>query len=181
MQNKTIYIVIIILLVSGGFLFLQRTPETKIVEPSIKMLPDEVIEPEVVTQKMEANFSVPEGWYINHTGDYIFITKHEILPEIGNTEGYAYGDFVSISIDTLGDNTPEGWILKQYPTEDPIFHGKQWTTFNNYKLFEVKGGMMDEQIVRYIFIEDKIFVFSLYVLSPENLAVLQSIMESYFF
>jgi hypothetical protein len=188
MQNKTIYIIILISIATGAFLFSQSAPAIKVSEPVIKFFPDEVIEPEVITQNMTANFSVPAGWYINSTGTSIFITKHKVLPEIDNDEGGGYGDRIGISITTLGKNTLESWFSKQYPyDDDPLVHSKKWSKFHQYEMLEeigesgVAGG---GTIVRYVFINDRIVIFSLYLLNPEmnpdDIATLQSIMESYF-
>jgi len=192
MQNKTIYIIILVSVATGSYyLFSSQTLKTEVDEVVIIQNPIEQ-NIENITKK-DINLSVPEGWYVNKTDTdgAILITKHETLPNIGATETYAYGDLIIISIvtDTTGAplkwvDTPEKYVDENYPDSknNPLLH-LNWGSFNQYQTLDVVeddslGG--DYALTRYVFTNEQIVSFHLYGNRAENISVLDEVIKSYF-
>ncbi len=111
----------------------------------------------------------PKGWYSHRISDNrILLTRQEKLPEIGATEGYAYGEQIGINLINI-KISPEEWVAqKKYIDLDSEFIlSKKWSTFYGQKLLIVEsetGGAFGGQYAQYIFTDNSVYVISLYPL-----------------
>lgn len=138
--------------------------------------------------------TVPDGWYLHRLSNTdALLTKNRDLPNIGNTERYAYGEQVGIELIKL-DRSPEEWASLQAPDEDPLILSKQWGTSNGYATLRVEqeaAGAAGKQLTRYLFVNDRAYIFSLYPLeiydslkklfvrNEQNVALLEKILSDY--
>lgn len=107
------------------------------------------------------------NWYTHHISDtHIILTKQETLPDIGATEGYAYGEQININVLPL-DISPEEWVAQNIDLDDILVLSKEWSTFYGQKLLVVEseaGGASGKQYTQYLFTDDVRYVISLYPL-----------------
>ena len=179
MNNKNLIIVILLISISVISYYVYKTfgQETEIVLENI-----------VTTTKQDIDFDVPDGWFVNIKQPDILLTKHEVLPEIGNTETYAYGDSISIT-NLIIENSPEEWIEQRFPNEDPSYKSKEWIEISGNNIFEVRseaGGASGDVLSYYYFNDNQVTIFSLYTIDissnagVKNKSDLIKIISSYF-
>jgi hypothetical protein len=113
---------------------------------------------------------LPVGWYA-HAMDNgsILITRQKELPNIGATEGLAYGEQIAISWVQL-DQPIDAWIARRIPNNDPLYSAKERGTLNGYQTLKVEheaeaaGKILDY----YIFSDKHAVIFSLYPLESTD-------------
>lgn len=114
-----------------------------------------------------ANIMPLRDWYAHRMSDnYILLTRQEKLPEIGATEGYAYGEQISINLMRI-EISPEEWVAQKtyIDLDDVLVSSKEWSTYYGQKLLTVEseaGGALGKQYTQYIFTNEFIYVVSLY-------------------
>ena len=137
--------------------------------------------------KQAVNFDVPSEWFVNIKQPDILLTKHEVLPEIGNTEVYAYGDSISIT-NLIIEISPEEWVKQSFPNEDPLYKTKEWVEISGNDIFAVQaeaGGASGDVISYHYFNGNQVTIFSLYtadinsVTGAKNKSDLIKIVSSY--
>ncbi|MFA6322454.1 MAG: hypothetical protein WCX71_03165 [Candidatus Buchananbacteria bacterium] len=118
---------------------------------------------------------VPLGWYAHQLSDSrIILTKQKILPNIGNTEGYAYGDQINISVLKFDKDPkrPEDWPQLAWTEDQVLVKEKSWTNVSGMTALRVRhdpGGASGGQITWYLFDNDRVYELSLYLPSdPPN-------------
>ena len=106
-------------------------------------------------------------WYTHRMSDtYILLTKQQELPDISNTELYAYGEQISINV-VLIDTSPEAWVATRIDLEDVLTLNSKWSTYYGQTLLTVEsgaGGASGKQYTRYLFTDDVVYMISLYPL-----------------
>ncbi|OGL85793.1 hypothetical protein A3I40_02430 [Candidatus Uhrbacteria bacterium RIFCSPLOWO2_02_FULL_48_12] len=122
---------------------------------------------------------VPKGWYLHERpdGSAIF-TKKERLTISKETEGWAIGEQINVSVAALEDAygkkiTPEKWAAKNIPEKDaddkPIT--TTWESTEDSKLLRVEreaAGTSNKVLYYYVFHGNNIFSFGLYPYSSDN-------------
>lgn len=112
-----------------------------------------------------ADISSLKDWYAHRISDNsILLTKQETLPDIGATEGYAYGEQISINLMEL-ETYPEEWVAQHIYLDDVLVSKSEWGAYRGQKLLTVEseaGGASGKQYTQYIFTDELIFVVSLY-------------------
>jgi len=112
--------------------------------------------------------SVPADWYEHRLSNtHIILTKQETLPDIGVTEGYAYGEQISISVSPFdGDpQHPEDWSQLAWTEDEALVHEKSWTYVGGMQALRVRheaGGASGGQLTWYLFADDRVYELSLY-------------------
>ncbi|GEM_PF-2724930 len=138
--------------------------------------------------------SIPAGWYEHRINDtHIILTKEKILPDIGATEGYAYGEQINISVLPLS-LSPEKWVAQKthIDLDDVLVREAAWSIVDNGDNIIDDGDIKFLRIEHktpagsalsyYVFEDERIKVFSLYPLetqSVERLDILESVMRAY--
>lgn len=137
---------------------------------------------------------VPVGWYEHRLSDAtIILTKQEELPDVGATEGYAYGEQIIITVLPLSVS-PQEWATQktQIDLDDVIVKEKAWSIVDN------GDGIIDPgditflrvahdspaglQLTYYVFEDKQVHHFSLYPYEPqsdERLEAFESVIRSY--
>lgn len=122
---------------------------------------------------------VPKGWYLHERpdGNAIF-TKKERLSIPKETEGWAIGEQINISVSELEDAygkkiTPEKWAAKNIPEKDmydkPI--STTWESTEDSKLLRVEqsaAGTSNRVLNYYVFHASNIFSLGLYPYDAAN-------------
>lgn len=172
-------LVVSILIVAGFFIFYSssETPPDKL---------DSTI----------TELSVPNGWYLHRLSDTsLLLTRQETLPNIGNTELYAYGEQISFNKIPI-DISPEEWAAQKtyIDLDDVLVLKSEWSEVNGYKLLSVEreaAGASGKVMDRYLFTKNVVYIFSLYPLesydfinreqrrNTENVDVLEQILQDY--
>lgn len=113
-----------------------------------------------------ADFNIPTGWYMHEMNSgNLLLTRQKELPDIGATEGLAYGEQIAISSIKL-DQPIDSWIAQRIPDDDSLYISKERGTLNGHQTLKVEheaeaaGKILDY----YIFSADHAYVFSLYPL-----------------
>jgi len=141
--------------------------------------------------------SIPDGWYQHSLNDnsILLLTRQEVLPEIGTTELYAYGEQISISEFPI-DTPPRTWVeQKTYiDLDDVLVLKSEWSNVNGYELLTVEreaAGATGKVMDKYLFTDSTVHIFSLYPLESynlvseeqkrnlENVSVLEQILNGY--
>ncbi len=141
----------------------------------------------------DVGINIPPGWYEHRlTGTHIILTKQEDLPDIGATEGYAYGEQINISVLPAGIPSKE-WVSQNFmDLEDVLVKEAAWSIVDNGDTIIDPGDITflrvehetpaEPQLTYYVFENGRVYVFSLYPLEPQNaerLDALESVMRSY--
>ena len=112
------------------------------------------------------NTQVPSGWYQHRMSDtHMLLTKQQELPDIGGTEGYAYGQ--QINIEVIKRDVPYKEWLALYVGDDALVSSKEWSTISGYEFLRVEqeaGGAAGKVLNYYVFVDDLVYIFSLYPL-----------------
>jgi len=112
---------------------------------------------------------IPPGWYVHQLSDSrIVLTKQKTLPDIGNTEGYAYGDQIGMSVIKFdGDpKRPEDWPQLAWAEDEALVKEKSWTNVSGMTALRVRhepGAASGGQITWYLFGSDRVYELSLYL------------------
>lgn len=159
-------------------LFLSPPPvPTLILAPQEKTLP--ALE--------ESNISVPDGWYLHRVTGYenaMMLTRQEKLPDIGDTEGWAYGEQINIAVHEI--NTP--WLAELISciadADDVNPPLRQWEKIDGREFLRVEqqaGGAGGKVLTYYFFKDNLVYQFSLYPsdLYKQDIAALEYILKEY--
>lgn len=108
------------------------------------------------------DISAPAGWYMHRISKAnILFTKEEQLPNIGNTEAFAYGRQINVTI-VNANGSAENWIEEQ-TQPDVLINSKQWEVINGGKVLKVgMNGGADKFLVYYIPSGDVVYEYMLY-------------------
>jgi len=110
-----------------------------------------------------------KDWYAHRISDnYILLTRQEELPDVGATEGYAYGEQIGINL-IKSDMSPEEWVAQKVfiDLDDVLVLSKEWSTYNGQKLLTVEhevAGAGGKMLTEYLFAGDLIYIVFLYPL-----------------
>lgn len=136
---------------------------------------------------------LPEGWYAHRKSDsFIILTKQEELPDVGATEGYAYGEQITINVLPV-DAPLEEWVGQNFiDLDDVLVKEAAWSIVDNGDGIIDDGDITflrvehntpaDLQLSYYVFEDDRAYIFSLYPLEPqsaERLEALESVIRNY--
>jgi hypothetical protein len=113
------------------------------------------------------------GWYTHqYTDTGLLLTRSAELPDVGATEGYSYGEHISISVGNFaGDenNLSEWDYLSWVYNDEALVQGiteLQLAGLTTLRVEHEAAGSSGGQLTYFIFSENKIFTLSLY--SPAN-------------
>lgn len=112
---------------------------------------------------------VPDGWYVHRlTDSRIILTKQETLPDIGNTESYAYGEQIDMGVLKFdGDSQRlKDWPQLAWIEDEALVKEKSWTQVGDMPALWVRhepGGASGGQITWYLFAADRMYELSLYL------------------
>lgn len=110
---------------------------------------------------------IPPGWYVHQLNDsHLILTKQKELPDVGGTEGYAYGDHISISVSEFDGDNPENWPHLVWIDDVALVKEKSWIDVGGMvalKVMHEAAGASGEQITWYLFYDDKVYELSLYM------------------
>ncbi|MEX2437433.1 MAG: hypothetical protein WD509_02560 [Candidatus Paceibacterota bacterium] len=115
-----------------------------------------------------ASAIVPEEWYIHEMEiNSTLLSRAETLPNVGNTEGYAYGEQITINtIPFAGDSKqPENWNGISWTDDEAMVHEKWWTQIGDFIALRVRheaGGASGGQLTWYLFSDDRVHSLFLY-------------------
>ncbi|MCR4323082.1 MAG: hypothetical protein NUV61_03260 [Candidatus Azambacteria bacterium] len=119
----------------------------------------------------------PNGWYIHHTNSgNLLVMKQKELPNIGATEGYAYGEHISIST-TLMSASPKEWVAQKTHIDlddHALVRKSDWEMIGEYLVLRVEheaAGAAGKQLSYYIFNGDRVYIASLFPLEKCSDAV----------
>ena len=126
--------------------------------------------------------AVPPGWYVHRMNERsLLITKQEKLPDIGGTEGYAYGEQVGVSL-SMNGRTPQEWVEQQeWLDDEALVKAKTWTERNGRALLQVQHETeASGQLTSFLFVDDKVYTISLYPYPPgEGLDIVNALLDTY--
>lgn len=117
--------------------------------------------------------SIP-NWYMHRRSDTnILYTRTEELPDIGATEGYAFGEQMYITVIPFAGATtrPEEWEQISWITDDVLLHETEWANLFDFTALRVRheaGGASGEQLTFYLFAKDRVYNLSLYPVDEDN-------------
>jgi len=109
-----------------------------------------------------AKLPLPDGWYPHKRGNNsVIFTQQKELPDIGNTEGYAYGKQIGIGTSKI-DKSPEEWAAINMQ-DDVLIISKTWDSIGGYKVLKAEQYTeADEILAYYIFVDDRLYFAYLY-------------------
>ena len=128
--------------------------------------------------------NLPEGWYAHRITDTsFFITRQKVLPDIGATETYAYGDQVGVYI-TINTLSPEIWMAQRsgFDLNDvALIKSKIWTESHGHPLLQVEHQTpASDQLTDFLFVGDRVYTISLYPYpGGEGLGIFNTFIDSY--
>jgi hypothetical protein len=118
---------------------------------------------------------IPEGWYPHNLGEgQIILTRAPKLPDVGATEGYAYGEQISVSTGVFdGDlNNLEDWYYIRWVFEDAaLVRDWSWVDVEGLTSLRVESeaaGASGGQLRYFIFSGDQFHTLSLYPLDTSD-------------
>ncbi len=156
----------------------------------INQLQKEKIVNEIIYWKIYRNeeykyeIKYPKDWYLHLRHDQPIFTKKELLPDIGDTEPWAYGEQITIAV--MGMVNPftgvpftsrEKWI-SWYSESYGEWAKREWVSVNNIKLLKVissAAGSSYGVLNYFIFEGDKVYAFELYPYVPDDPILPQNI------
>ena len=104
------------------------------------------------------------GWYAHRTSDTsFFITMQKDLPNIGATEGFAYGDQVGVSLATT-TLTPQVWVSEQQWLNDTaLIISKNWVEAHGHTMLQIEHQTeASPELTDYLFVGDRVYTITLY-------------------
>src|SRR5882724_7558961 len=107
-----------------------------------------------------SDIPAPNGWYAHRINPSIIIfTRQSVLPQVSATEGFAYGEQITVSTDYVSDS--KDWVNRNLG--DTLFvPSKTSSTRNGYETWsaEVNG---EQKVLEYVVFKNGVaYVFSLY-------------------
>ncbi|PJE64293.1 MAG: hypothetical protein COU90_02480 [Candidatus Ryanbacteria bacterium CG10_big_fil_rev_8_21_14_0_10_43_42] len=178
-KSYKIFIGIVVLFIIGGVIY-----GVYLIDRGMDMTKNEL--PDV-------RINIPPGWYEHRLSDtHIILTRQEDFPDIGATEGYAYGEQININVLPAGTPSKE-WVSQNFiDLDDVLVKEAAWSIVDNGDNIIDPGDITflrvehetpaDPQLTYYVFEDEYVYVFSLYPLEPQNterLDTLESVIRSY--
>lgn len=157
--------------------------------------PKDTIENKPVSTNIK--LSVPDGWYLHRLSDTsVLLTRQETLPDIANTESYAYGEQISLNVIPMTKTSPEAWVAQKTYIDltDTLILKSEWGEIDGHKLLSVEqmaAGASGKIMSRYLFVDNIVHIFSLYPLESydpiskeqkrwvKNIDTLEQILQDY--
>jgi hypothetical protein len=125
--------------------------------------------------------SLPAGWYAHRRSESFFIiTKQKVLPDIGATEGYAYGDQVMVSVETT-TLSPQAWVVGQQWLDDTaLIRSKTWIEMHGRAVLQVRHETeASPELTDFIFVGDKVYTISAYPDGGDAISVFSTLLDAY--
>ena len=114
------------------------------------------------------------NWYMHHISKAnIIYTRTKELPNIGATEGYAYGEQIYITVMPFDGRIikPEEWEQISWISDEAMVNETEWKIFSDFKTLRVRheaGGASGEQVTFYLFAKDRVYNISVYPVDEKN-------------
>lgn len=143
----------------GKFSF--NDSEQNIEEPNLKLI------------LPEPTLTLP-NWYIHYQNNgNIIYTRTKELPTIGDSEGYAYGEQINVSVMKF-DGTeykPEEWEPISWVNDEAMVREYEWTELYDFTVLRIRhmaGGADGESVTVYLFAKDRVYNISVYPVDEKN-------------
>ena len=115
------------------------------------------------------DIAAPNGWYAHRVNDigpqFILYTRSSTLPNIGATEGAAWGEQIDVDVATT-TLSPEAFIANQGYFNDLVgkVFDSNWSTLNNRPLFMIRGEDAEgaDFKAEFLFTTSTVYNFNLY-------------------
>lgn len=129
------------------------------------------------------NMSIPNGWYAHYMSDTnVMLTRQPELPDIGHTEGYAYGEQINISTSAYSGE-PEAWEQLAWTKDETRIQEMRWDSIGGIETLHLRheaGGAAGDTLTYYLFTTDTVHILSLYpVEETENLDLFINFVHDY--
>ncbi len=139
-------------------------------------------------------FKYPTNWYPHFQAEgHIMLLKSEKLPNIGATEGYAYGDQIIVDASPIGiwqigklvNVSKEEYIQTNFTGTSFVYDSsgtKKWVNINGMDMLRVErmaAGAGNRTLNYLYFKDDKVYSFYLYPYNPNESTVLAKIYEDF--
>ncbi len=119
---------------------------------------------------LQTDLPIPDGWYAHTLGDNsIILTRSEVLPDVGATEGYAYGEQIHISKGVFDGNIEqlEDWYYLRWAFEDAdhLIRDRERVQIRGFDALRIESDAAGASggVLRYfIFTGDQFHTLSLY-------------------
>jgi hypothetical protein len=130
------------------------------------------------------DIAAPSGWYAHTTNEmgpsFLIFTRNSVLPTIGATEGYAYGEQIDVDVATT-TLSPEAFIAHQGYFNDPAgkVFDSNWSTLGGRPLFAIRGEDAEgaDFKAEFLFASDMVYNFNLYPDDAKDYGDLQKIIR----
>ena len=110
----------------------------------------------------------PSGWYAHRIDSigpqFILYTRSSTLPNIGATEGTAWGEQIDVDVATT-TLSPEDYIAHEgFDGPAGQIFESGWSTLNNYRLFTIQGQGAEGELFKseFLFTSSTVYNFNLY-------------------
>ena len=110
--------------------------------------------------------AAPSGWYahpISNTN--LIFTRDKILPKIGATEGYAYGEQIDVDVATT-TLSPADYLANEGltgPLAETFGASSSWSMLENHRIFTTEfAGEADKTMSKFLFASGTVYEFMLY-------------------
>lgn len=168
---------IVVVVIGGGYVLVSQ--KSKVESQKDKALKEEKKAEEMKTgetadwktyrnEKYGFEFQYPSDWYPYPNGDAVLLIKSKELPKIGDTEGYAYGEQIIVSVSELNGVWGEKISVAEYIKGfDPGIISKNEVTINGLSMVRIERSEEEANAntLHYLYFKnDKVFSFYLYPL-----------------
>ena len=114
------------------------------------------------------DIAAPNGWYAHRINDigpqFILYTRSSTLPNIGATEGAAWGEQIDVDVATT-TLSPEDYIAHEgFDGPAGQIFESGWAMLNNYRLFTIRGQGAEGELFKseFLFASGTVYNFNLY-------------------
>lgn len=129
------------------------------------------------------DIAAPSGWYSHHIKDigpqFILYTRSSTLPNLGATEGTAWGEQIDVDVATT-TLSPEDYITHEGfdGPEGQIFESG-WGTLDDFRLFTIRGQGAEGELfkAKFLFTSGTVYSFNLYPDDAKDYADLNLIVD----
>lgn len=130
------------------------------------------------------NIAAPNGWYAHRIDtigpQFLLYTRSSTLPNIGATEGTAWGEQIDVDIATT-TLSPEDYIANEGFFDDPagqVFESG-WSMLDNYRLFTIRGQGAEGELFKseFLFASGTVYNANLYPDDAKDYADLHRIVN----
>lgn len=128
------------------------------------------------------SLTIPTSWYAHPMDDNATLfTRDEVLPNVGDTEMYAYGEQIYLHFgELLLDATPEKWVEdRPYILDEEYVTNSEWTEVVRQTVLKVQSTSAvtsEEVMTYYLFADGRVYELYLYPLTSENLGTMNSLL-----